>query len=247
MQTAVIYARVSTGKQEEHGISLDMQVVRGIEYAAAHGLELVDTVVEAESAKSVKGRPGIQRVMSLVQSREVGHVITYKLDRTFRNTVEGLQAIDLFNRKQVALHVVEKASVVRSTTADDEFMLTLEMGLATRERRQTSERTKAALRRKKERGEALGGPPPYGYSHVYDERDGKQVKIVIENPAEQEIIKRMRDLRRRGVSVKKIINRLEWDGYKSRTGKRFHYPAVYYLTKDVAPPKRPTRKFFLDI
>ena len=107
-----------------------------------------------------------QRIMDLAKHRKISHVLTYKLDRTFRNTVEGLQAVQLLAKKRVALHVVEKQSVVRTDSADEQFMTTLDLALASRERKLVSERTKAALARKRELGEFTGGQAPYGYREL---------------------------------------------------------------------------------
>jgi site-specific DNA recombinase len=220
---AVIYARVSTDKQADRGISLDLQIARCVEYAESRGLEILDTVIETESAKSIKGRPGLQRIMDLAKLRKIAHVLTYKLDRTFRNTTEGLQAVALLNKKEVQLHIVEKESVVRTDTADNEFMLTLEMGLATRERKVVSERTKAALSRKREKGEFCGGEAPYGYRN--------QGGSLGPELAEQKIIAKIRRLRKKGYSIRRVVRCLAEDGHLNRRGKRFTKTSVERIVK----------------
>ena len=93
---AVIYARVSTEEQAREGISLDAQVARCLEYAQAKGLNLSDTIIDAGiSAKDIEHRPGLMRILDLVNRRQIGHVVTFKLDRLFRNTVNSLQTVAL--------------------------------------------------------------------------------------------------------------------------------------------------------
>lgn len=219
MEAAVIYARVSTEQQAEQGVSLDMQIARCAEYLEARGFHLTDTVVDAGlSAKSIAGRSGFLRICDMVKRREIRHVVTYKLDRAFRNTVEGLQMISLMVKKGVDLHIVSEQAAVKTDSADDEFLLTLKMGLAQRERKVIGERTKAALDRKRERGEFCGGEPPYGYLNV----DGDLVPDI----EEQKVIAKIRRLRKKGYSIRRIVRTLAEDRHLNRRGKLFHKTQV---------------------
>ena len=213
-QRAVIYARVSTDKQAEHGVSLDMQIARCLEYAEARGFALIDTVIDAGiSAKTIEQRPGLTRILDMVNRKRLDHVVCYKLDRSFRNTIEGLQTVALMAKKGVSLHVVDEQAAVKSDTADDEFLLTLKMGLAQRERKLVAERTKAALARKRERNEFCGGEPPYGYRSV----EGS----LIPDATERQVIRKIRNLRNTGYSLRRIVACLEQDGHLNRRGKPF--------------------------
>src|ERR1039458_9456913 len=78
---AIGYVRVSTDKQAEHGVSLEAQVEKIKAMATVHDVELLDVLVDAgESAKDLD-RPGMVRILEMVQSRAVGMVIVAKLDR----------------------------------------------------------------------------------------------------------------------------------------------------------------------
>ena len=208
----VIYTRVSTAQQSEQGISLEMQLARCLEYCETAGLDVLDTILDAGvSAKTIAGRQGFTKIMDLIRKRKVRHLVTYKLDRAFRNTVEGLQVIELMNKKDCALHIVDKHSAVKTESADDEFMVALEMSLAQRERKLVSERTKAALRRKREKGEFCGGEAPYGYRN-----DNGSIAPDLE---EQRVIAKVRKLRKSGHSIRSIVRCLAEDGVLSRSGK----------------------------
>jgi site-specific DNA recombinase len=218
-QRAVIYARVSTDKQAEHGISLDMQIARCLEYVEAQGFDLLDTVIDAGlSAKTIEHRPGLTRILDMVNRKSIDHVVCFKLDRSFRNTIEGLQTVAFMARKGVSLHVVDEQATVKADSADEEFMLTLKMGLAQRERKLVAERTKAALARKREKGEFCGGEPPYGYRSV----EGN----LIPDTEEQRVIRKIRSLRNQGYSLRRIVTCLENDGHMNRRGKLFTKTAV---------------------
>jgi DNA invertase Pin-like site-specific DNA recombinase len=220
----VIYTRVSTDQQAKEGVSLDMQLARCMEYCEKQGLTVLDTVVDAGvSAKSIAGRHGFEKIMDLIRHRKVRHVVTYKLDRAFRNTVEGLGCVELMNRKGCALHIVDEHGAVRTESADDEFLLALKMSLAQRERKLVSERTKAALARKRERGEFTGGEAPYGYRN----EGGK----VVPEMEEQRTIAKVRKLRKAGHSIRRIVGCLEQDGCVSRSGRPFGKTQVERILK----------------
>jgi hypothetical protein len=82
---AIVYIRVSTDQQADRGVSLDAQRERVRAMAVVQGTELLDVIVDGgESAKSMN-RPGLQRVLSMVESGKVQAVIVAKLDRLTRS------------------------------------------------------------------------------------------------------------------------------------------------------------------
>src|ERR1035438_7513825 len=82
---AIGYVRVSTEKQADFGVSLEAQAEKVRAMAVVQGAELVDIIIDAgESAKSLN-RPGMARLMSLVDAGAVDAVIIAKLDRLTRS------------------------------------------------------------------------------------------------------------------------------------------------------------------
>ena len=80
-RVGVGYVRVSTDGQADRGVSLDAQAEKIRAMATVHDAELVDVIVDGgESGKSLQ-RPGIQRLIEMVDRREVQVVIIAKLDR----------------------------------------------------------------------------------------------------------------------------------------------------------------------
>jgi predicted site-specific integrase-resolvase len=75
------YVRVSTNKQAERGCSLEAQAKKIRAMALVQSAELSDIIVESgESAKSLN-RPGMAKLLALVDARQVDAVIIAKLDR----------------------------------------------------------------------------------------------------------------------------------------------------------------------
>src|ERR1035437_6739789 len=100
---AIGYVRVSTDKQAEHGVSLEAQVEKIRAMATVHDVELLDVIVDAgESAKDLD-RPGMVRILDLVQSRAIGMVIVAKLDRLTRSVKDLALLLEQFQRRGVSL------------------------------------------------------------------------------------------------------------------------------------------------
>lgn len=221
---AVIYSRVSTSEQAEQGVSLDMQIARCAEYAISKGFEVIDTVVDAGlSAKDMAHRPGLLRILEMVKCRQIGHVVCLKLDRLSRSVTDSLEMVGLMAKNSVQLHVVSEEGAVKTATADDEFLLTLKAGLAQRERRVIGERTRQALARKRERNEYCGGQVPYGYLVEND--------LLMPNLDEQRIISKIRNLRNKGYSLRRIVAHLGEHGVVNRNGKAITKTSVERLLK----------------
>jgi DNA invertase Pin-like site-specific DNA recombinase len=66
------YVRVSTDKQADRGVSLEAQAEKIRAMAVVHNAGLIDIIVDGgESAKSLN-RPGMARLLGLVDAGEVG-------------------------------------------------------------------------------------------------------------------------------------------------------------------------------
>jgi site-specific DNA recombinase len=81
---AIGYVRVSTEKQADHGVSLAAQEAKIRAMAVVQGADLAEIIVDAESAKSLD-RPGMDRLLALIDARAVDVVIIAKLDRLTRS------------------------------------------------------------------------------------------------------------------------------------------------------------------
>ncbi len=220
---AVGYIRVSTEEQSRDGISLEMQATKIRAYAEMNALNLLDVIEDAGiSGKSIKGRPGIQRVLDLVRARKIDGVIVYKLDRLARNTVECLEMAERMDKAGVALHSISEKLDTQSALG--RFFFTLVASLAEMERGIISERTTAALSQKRAKREKTGGYCPYGYRA--DEQGN-----LIPDLEEQRAIARIRELRTLGYSYQAIADTLMQEGIFTRKGTPFRQTQVIRIMK----------------
>src|SRR5437763_779417 len=79
---AVAWARVSTGKQEESGLSMPEQLRQIRQYAAKNGFEIVAEYQEAASAfRHQERRHEFRRMLERIQPDRIGAVIVHDFSR----------------------------------------------------------------------------------------------------------------------------------------------------------------------
>jgi site-specific DNA recombinase len=151
---AIGYARVSTDKQADRGVSLEAQTEKIRAMTLVHGAEIADIIVEAgESAQSLN-RPGLQRLLALVDAGEVQTVIVAKLDRLARSVKDLCELLERFERRGVAL--VSVAESLDTGSAAGRLVLNIMTAVSQWEREAIGERTRDALSHKRSRGERVG-------------------------------------------------------------------------------------------
>jgi hypothetical protein len=97
---AIGYVRVSTDKQADHGVSLEAQEAKIRAMATVQGAEITELIVDGgESAKDLK-RPGMERLLTLVDERKVDSVIIAKLDRLTRSVKDLAELLERFQRRR---------------------------------------------------------------------------------------------------------------------------------------------------
>ncbi len=205
------YIRVSTDIQEASGLGLDAQLAKINGYAGLYDLEIMNIYKDAASGKSLN-REGLQDALKDLENGVAEGLVIAKLDRLTRSVKDlGVLLEDYFNK--YSLFVV--AEQVDTRTASGRLVLNLLTSVAQWERETIGERTKDALKAKKSRGEKTGGHVPYGYVLAADG------KTLIEDEKEQEVIKRIVELRKMGMGFRKIAQTINEDGIATKNGKEW--------------------------
>src|SRR5262245_24601632 len=162
---AVLYIRVSTQEQAREGLALAAQEAKLRAYCDLRGLRVVEVVVDAgvRGWKPISSRVGGQRILDLVKHGAVAHVVTYKLDRLFRDCADCLTVTAAWDKKAIALHLVDLGGQTLDTSsAMGRFFLTVMAGAAELERNLISERVSEVMGYVKSQGRKTGGDVPYG-------------------------------------------------------------------------------------
>ena len=92
---AAVYIRVSTEEQAKQGISLAAQEEALKNYASALGYDILEVYKdEGKSAKDIKGRKAMVRMLADAQARKFQAIFIYKLDRFSRSLRDLIETIE---------------------------------------------------------------------------------------------------------------------------------------------------------
>lgn len=217
------YARVSTTEQAIEGVSLDVQSERIRAYATMVGLDLVMTIREEGISGSTPlgERPGGRELLRLLNEDGVDHIVALKLDRLFRDAADALNQTRDWDRKNVALHLVDMGGQALNTaSAMGRMFLTMTAAFAELERNLISERTATAMAHKKANGQHVGRPP-FGFV--------MRNRVLVPVPEEQVILREVRQLRAEDKTLAEIAAWLTRRGVPTRQGGRWRPGQVRFL------------------
>ncbi len=215
------YVRVSTSEQAIEGVSLALQARKIAAYCEVKDWTLIEVFSdEGHSAKSLN-RPAMQQLLGVVEAGQVSTIIVYKLDRLTRSVADLDRLVKLFEKKGVALVSLQES--LDATTATGRLMMNLLASVSQWEREVIGERTREAMAHKKANREACGSRVPYGWQLS---SDGNHLEP---HPTEQVIVRKARDYRLQGLSLRGIGRQLTVEGYRPRLGRAWHATCVKAL------------------
>lgn len=241
MKRAVIYARVSTGKQAAAELSLPDQLEKCASYAAANGYEIVGEFVDAgASARTTDKRREFQRMVKLgcAPHRPIDAVLFHSQSRLFRNTRDLLVYTEKLEENGVRLISVtqdlgegETAGLLRTVVgAFDEH-----------NSKETAKHVSRSMLENAEQGFWNGSRAPFGYRTYTAEIRGIRNKKKIEiNEAEAEIVRQVFRLYVHGdgksgpMGAKRITTTLNALGARNRDGKLFRLQFIDKVLRNTA-------------
>ena len=223
------YVRVSTEKQADVGASLEAQTEKIQAMAVVQGLELDEVIIDAgESAKTL-GRPGMDRLLQLVDSGAVESVIVAKLDRLTRSVKDLAELLERLYRRGVSL--VSVAESLDTGSASGRLVLNIMTAVSQWEREAIGERTRDALSHKKAKGERVG-TVPFGYQLA---PDGVHLD---QEPSEQAMLNEIRKRRASGCSLRQIADELNRQEFRTRCGSLWRHQYVRGAVNSECKPER---------
>jgi site-specific DNA recombinase len=218
---AIGYVRVSTDKQVDFGVSLEVQRRKVQAMALVQGADLVEIIEDAESAKSLD-RPGMERLLTMVDRGEVNAVIIAKLDRITRSVKDLAELLERFNRRGVAL--ISVADSLDTSTAAGRLVLNIMVSVSQWEREAIAERTQAAMSHLKATGARVGNIA-FGFQLAADKQH------LEPNAAEQDVVAKVKELRDGGYTLREIAGELNCQGYTTRRGSAWRHEYVAGILK----------------
>ena len=215
----VSYIRVSTKRQGDSGLGLEAQqdIIKHYYKDIAHEF------LEIGSGKNVTDRPVLKQAVKFCKDN-MATLVVAKVDRLSRDVIDGLTILKELNGR------VEFFDLPGSV---DKLILTMFFAFAEREREIIGIRTRAALNRKRERGEPMGTNLPQCKDNLKSLAP-KQVgadKIkqrAIKNKDNRQAYSLAKDLRDAGISYGDIVKKLNQE-HNTSTGGKWHTGSVYRL------------------
>ena len=197
--TVYFYGRCSADENFEKGSSIETQLSKATAYGVIKNLTINKEITESISG-TVKfaNRPMGLEVMNDLKRGD--HIICSALDRFSRNTLDLLQVIEKFKRLKVSLHFTEFGEVTGSDAMGSVFVKLLSV-FAEFYSKQCSEKQKATKDRLKSQGKFFGGKKPFGY-------DVDQNNYLIPCEKEQQVIRDMQLMRKKGTSYQKVADQI---------------------------------------
>jgi DNA invertase Pin-like site-specific DNA recombinase len=211
------YGRVSTEKQAEHGLSLDVQDEKIRGYAALYEHRLVDIVHDDASGKTLR-RKGLQSVLERLERGEADGLLVPKLDRLTRRLKDlGYLLEEYFQGGRYALiSVAESLDTETATGRMVANMLTL---VSQWEREVIGERTKEVLSHLREQGVVLG-------RHGLGFRRAGRMELA-RVPEEERVVDLIVELHGANYTVRQIAEHLREAGLPTKKGGRWWPTTVH--------------------
>lgn len=240
----VIYCRYSPRPEgaAERSVSLQVQLEACQKYCDANEMAVDKVISNPEvSARKV---PFFERQGSeeLRQLPENSNVIAMKLDRIFRDTVDGLTTLEYWKSQKVKLHLANEGGCsIDTSTATGKLIATFLLGVTSWEPEAIGERTSAAFKTRMadNKNHLNSRSIPYGMradpnSNVYAESG--TAKGVIEDTYEMKVVHLILNLKEDGYGYRPIARQLNDDGILCRgkdwSGQKVKRVVQRYREKD---------------
>lgn len=219
------YLRVSTDQQAESGAGLSAQLNSCQKWALNQGLEITEVFTEEgiSGAAALDKRPILLQAMGLLEKGDV--LLIAKRDRLGRDPISVAMIEAGVARKHAKI-----ISVAGEGTENDDpasiLMRRMIDAFSEFERNIIRGRTKAAMQAKKARGERVGHIP-FGYQL------GEEGKLKKEEN-EQSILKQISELRKKGLSTRKIAMEMNLRGAFNRGGAQWNHASIHRVMTRLA-------------
>ena len=232
MKRFFIYARKSSEAEDRQILSIGSQINELMSLAKKLGIEIVDTLQEAKSAKA-PGRQVFDEMMRRINAGEVDGILCWKLDRLARNPIDGGAII--WTIKQNGIEILTPSQTYNQIS-ENAFMMYVEFGMAQKFVDDLSKNVKRGLKEKAEKGWLPSGAKPGYMNDKFAEKGNKTVKT---DPLRFPLIRRAWDYMLSGTyTVAQILTLLnnEWSyrtpKHKRIGGKPMSRSMLYHVFTD---------------
>lgn len=233
---AVLYTRVSTGRQAETDLSIPDQQRQLRAWCDTHSFTIVAEYNEPGASATDDKRPEFQRMIDHACDgvSAVNTIVVHSFSRFMRDSF----AFEFYARR-LAKCGVKLVSITQDVSDDDPAQAMMRKIIALFDEYQSRENAKHVLRSMKEnarQGFWNGSTPPFGYQVVEFERRGARIKKrLIVDLVEAELVRLVFKLYIEGhdasgpMGVKAVTTWLNKKGYRTRNGATWAIGPVHKM------------------
>lgn len=218
MTTGIGYVRVSTDRQAEEGMGLQVQERAIRAWAKRRGVTLVEVLRdEGESgANGLDTRRGLAEALARIERGDADRLVVYRLDRLARKLLVQLTVIDRLAQAGAEVVSVSEPEVDGPDELR-ELVRNVLGSIAAYERAVIRGRLLAGKNAKRAEGGYTGGPAPFGKR--------PENRALVTNATEAEAVALIARLRAEGASYREVCAALDEVGHRPRRGGTWQ-PAV---------------------
>ena len=214
------YIRVSSETQRK-GYSMKNQSIKIKDYCKYMDYDLVEIFEDnGISGMSVDKRGGYKDMIKFLINNEIDGVVVYSLSRLGRRMKDVIEFMDLLKKNNIKFFSIKEN--LNNEDKIGSLILNIMSSINEFEVENIRERIRDVKREKKKNG-LVYGRLMYGYDNVNGE--------LVKNDEEFKVIKRVKNLRSRGYSWRKISVRLNNDGVRSKEGKIWYDGSLYNMMR----------------
>jgi len=215
------YIRVSTKLQSEKGNSLKLQQSKIKDYCKLNDYNLIEIYEDRGiSGMSIEKRDGYKEMIEYLTNNQIDGIVVWSLSRLGRRMKDVVEFMDILKENNINFFSIKEN--LSNNDKVGSLIMNILGSINEFEVEVIRERIKDVKRNKKQNGEVYGRLQ-YGWNNV----NGKLIK----NDIEFSVIKRIKNLRSRGYSWRKISDRLNNDGIRSKDGSVWYDGSLYNMMR----------------
>jgi site-specific DNA recombinase len=215
------YVRVSSVTQRKKNNSIPLQKKKIEEYCKLNDYELLEIYEDdGISGMSIDKRLGYRNMLQYLKDNNVDGMVVWSLSRLGRRMKDVVELMDYLNNNEINFFSIKEN--LSNSDKVGSLIMNILSSVNEFEVEMIRQRIKDVKRNKKENGEVYGRLM-YGYNN----QNGK----LIVNEEERKTIKRIKNLRSRKWSWRRISNKLNEDGILSKEGNRWYDGSLYNMMR----------------
>ena len=184
LKKAIIFARVSTKRQERDGLSLkEIQLPKAREYAKKNDISIIKEYIVGETGGDRKDRIKFDEMVEFLKKHEdVTEIISFRVDHITRNFRDAVTMDEMRQKYDKYIHCIDDRLILyKDSPARDLTQWNIKVFVAQEYLNRVVEDGNNTKYTKLERGE-LPWASPYGYEHMTISEHPKRKTVVSTEP-----------------------------------------------------------------